>query len=351
MDQIWDIDVSQYDLIMTQEGRRPSCVILRDYINGFDSKLTNKILDHLHDLDGPRSKIYWGMPWHPAVIKNYPDLDLIVDHDLCEEYLYKPLYRYTQHPTVEIDRFVCSFNGSGHVGRRLLVSAMRKLNFFDSSSCTKNFVYAAAEIDGHVSDYVDESRARYLAKFIVSKDTMFDSSCYTFAEWNKNRFIHDSNIEKLAPIITRCFMHLVSESWSHSYQPFITEKFLYSVLNRGLFLAYAQPGWHHMLRDFYGFRWYSDIFNYDFDLVSNPIERLHRLMAEVQKFQNLSVDDWRDLYLIESNTIEYNYNHFMSRDFYKTASINAKVGVFDAVSVEFRRHLERNNDETLQSMQ
>jgi hypothetical protein len=341
MDQIWDIDVPCYDSILSQGGPRPPCVVLRDYINGFDSTLNNKILDHLQHLEGPKSKVRWGMPWHPTVIKNYPELELIIDHDLCEDYLYKPLYSYTEHPPVNIDRFVCSFNGSGHVGRRLLTSAMRKLNLFDAVSCTKNFAYDAIDIDGHINDYADEQHARFLSKFIVSRDPDFDKSFYSIDDWSKNRFAHESNIERLAPIVTRCFLHLVSESWSHSYQPFVTEKFLYSVLNRGLFLAYAQPAWHHVLRDFYGFKWYSTIFNYDFDLVTDPVTRLYKLLMEIQKFRTLTSDDWRDLYLMESDVIEYNYDHFMSRTFYKVATENASLGLLEAASHDFRDWLEK----------
>jgi len=37
----------------------------------------------------------------------------------------------------------------------------------------------------------------------------------------------------------------------------------------------------------------------------------------ISKFKNLSVDDWRDLYLLEQDTIEYNYDHYFSKKYLK----------------------------------
>jgi hypothetical protein len=100
-----------------------------------------------------------------------------------------------------------------------------------------------------------------------------------------------------------------------SYYPFVTEKFLYSVVTRGLFLSYAQPGWHAHLEKYYGFKPYTKLFDYRFDTIENPVERLVELMTMISKFSVLSSDDWKDLYLLEQDSIEYNYNHYFSGDY------------------------------------
>ena len=106
-----------------------------------------------------------------------------------------------------------------------------------------------------------------------------------------------------------------------SYYPFVTEKFLYSVATRGLFLSYAQPGWHEHLEKYYGFKRYTKLFDYRFDTIENPIERLVELMSMISKFSVLSLDDWRDLYLLEQDTIEYNYDHYFSRRYLDTLKL------------------------------
>jgi hypothetical protein len=100
-----------------------------------------------------------------------------------------------------------------------------------------------------------------------------------------------------------------------SYYPFVTEKFLYSVVTRGLFLTYAQPGWHDYVEKYYGFKRYIKLFDYRFDAIQNPVERLVELMTMISKFSVLSSDDWKDLYLLEQDTIEYNYDHYFSKDY------------------------------------
>ena len=51
------------------------------------------------------------------------------------------------------------------------------------------------------------------------------------------------------------------------------------------------------------------------DTIQNPIKRLVELMSMVSKFSKLSTDEWTDLYLIEQDTIEYNYNHYFSKQY------------------------------------
>jgi hypothetical protein len=97
-----------------------------------------------------------------------------------------------------------------------------------------------------------------------------------------------------------------------SYHPFVTEKIFYSVATRGLFVAYAQPGWHAHVEKYYGFKTYNKIFDYRFDNIQNPVERLVELIAMLYKFKHLSKADLHDLYLIEQDTIEYNYDHAYS---------------------------------------
>ena len=97
----------------------------------------------------------------------------------------------------------------------------------------------------------------------------------------------------------------------------MSEKSFYSIATRGLFLAYAQPGWHEHFEKYFGFRRYTKLFDYHFDTIKNPIKRLVELMSMVSKFSNLSIADWHDLYLIEQDTIEYNYEHYFSGNYLK----------------------------------
>jgi hypothetical protein len=155
---------------------------------------------------------------------------------------------------------------------------------------------------------------RLYRKFFITDSEEFFQKIYSFGH---ERFDHATNIYTLENKITQSFIHLVSETIATSYQPFVTEKFLYSVVTRGLFLSYAQPGWHAHVEKYYGFKKYTKLFDYRFDTIQNPVERLVELISMISKFNTLSCHDWHDLYLLEQDTIEHNYNHYFSGDYLK----------------------------------
>lgn len=280
-------------------------VRLRDHGGGFDPNGNNSCLDQM--LEQIQDNQYTVISEYVALqaLANYRN-KLIFQFDLgSKEKILGKLYQYDQHPTKNISNFLCSFNGTPHVGRKLLVSAIKKFGWFDPAFCSKNFAYDSLTIDGHIADY--ENNSIYNKFFINSEE--FNQAIYTFGH---NRFDHAKNIYNLENQLSNSFLHLVSETMATSYYPFVTEKFLYSIVTRGLFLAYAQPGWHDHVTYYYGFRKYDRIFDYRFDSIQNPVERLIELMSMIAKFSVLNADDWQDLYEMEIDTIEYNYDHYFS---------------------------------------
>ena len=83
-------------------------------------------------------------------------------------------------------------------------------------------------------------------------------------------------------------------------------------------MAYAQPDWHAHLEKYYGFRLYTNLFDYRFDSITNPVERLVELMTMIGKFSKLTTDEWHDLYLLEQENVEFNYNHYFSKNYLKS---------------------------------
>jgi hypothetical protein len=226
--------------------------------------------------------------------------------------LWKPFENYNIHPNINFKNFICSFNGSPHTSRKLLAAILHKFGYFDPEYCSKNFSYSINKLDGHLTDYVANHDQFYRKFFIADNSDTFFDTIYSFGHI---RFDHANNIYNLENKLTESFLHIVSETMATSYYPFVTEKFLYSVVTRGLFLAYAQPGWHTHLEKYYGFKKYTKLFDYHFDTIQNPIKRLVELMSMISKFSILSTDDWRDLYEIEKDAIEYNYNHYFSGNY------------------------------------
>ena len=286
----------------------PTEIYIGDHLGGFNTTHNNPLFDHLDAIADSQCTVWGDQIFNNTVQTNYPKLKFKLNFP---NWLWKSLSDYNIHPDIQYKNFLCSFNGSAHVGRKLLVSILKKFGYFNLDYCSKNFAYSTDTLFGHIKDYVDN--ARFFKNFFISRDNEhFFQSVNSFGHMQYN---HDQNIYNLESKLTESFLHIVSETLSTSYHPFITEKFLYSVVTRGLFLAYAQPGWHAHLEKYYGFKRYTKIFDYRFDDIQNPVERLLELITMISKFSQLTPDEWKDLHLLEQDTIEYNYNHYYNKNY------------------------------------
>ena len=287
-----------------------SSYYLADHLGGFSADFNNNIIDSL-PLGPLNVSTEYVLPIE--IKKRYPQIKFSLAYNAKKKIL-NGLSDYLQHPAIEYKNFLCSFNGSEHVGRKLLVAIINQFGYFNTNYCSKNFVFSVDKLDGHISDYVADQDVLYRKFFISTNSSAFFNTVNSFGH---DRYNHKQNIYNLEHKLTQSFLHLVSETMATSYVPFVTEKFLYSVVTRGLFLSYAQPGWHAHVEKHFGFKRYTKLFDYEFDSVQNPVERLVKLMAMVSKFNLLTPDDWKDLYQIEQETIEYNYHHYFSQDYLK----------------------------------
>jgi len=287
-------------------------IILQDHLGGFDKNLFNI---HLYKFNkyakykGIQGEVTTTFFIDKKIKDQYSNLVLKYSAPM---YVWKTLTNYHIHPEINYKNFICSFNGSNHVGRQLLSSILNNQGYFNPKYSSKNFSYDNDWISGHLSNLnLTREEIQLYSKFFINNEK-FNNSVYSFGHI---RFAHHKNIYKLENKLTQSFLHIVSETMATSYYPFVTEKFLYSIVTRGLFLAYAQPEWHKHIEKYHGFRLYNKIFDYDFDTLHNPVKRLIRLIETVSKFSTLSVDDWKDLYLLEQDTIEYNYDHYFSGNY------------------------------------
>ena len=286
-------------------------VYIGDHLYGFNTNHKNDILDLILSFaskQDQRITVHTSYIFDDNVLANYKNLDF-----KCKMFkMFHSFHDYRQHPELGFQNFVCSFNGSDQVSRKLLVAILEKFGYFTNEYCSKNFVFTKDKLDGHITDYVHERCQFYNKFFIANNSDVFFNKINSFGHV---RYDHKRNIYNLEHKLTESFLHIVSETIATSYYPFVTEKFLYSVVTRGLFLTYAQPGWHDHVEKYYGFKRYTKLFDYRFDAIQNPVERLIELMTMISKFSVLSSDDWKDLYLLEQDTIEYNYDHYFSKDY------------------------------------
>lgn len=296
----------------------PDTIALADHLDGFDQDSSNAMLQFLDQAaasQGRKLTVRHHNVIPDRVKQKYHNLDIVFALDWHYESNLSWFEQYHTHPDRNLDRFICSFNGADHVGRQLLVAVLHRMQWFDRETCSKNLVFSTDRLDGHICDMLGEDQSRVYRKFFIGNDS--EEFFQTVNSFGHNRYQHDHNIVHLEKHLTRCFVHVVSETMSTSYVPFVTEKFLYSIVTRGLFLGNAAPGWHAHIEKHYGFRMYRRLFDYRFDGIANPVQRVLALMSELSRFSTLSCDDWHDLYQVESDTIEFNHDHYHSGNYLK----------------------------------
>ena len=305
------------ELLQWSDNPLPNLIGLQDHLGGFSKDKKNEIFNILNEIAIRQNKtliIDYHQILENAIKEQYCNLEIKFNAFRQDKVNLNHVSDYNIHPELNYKNFVCSFNGTAHVSRKLLVSIMNKFGYFDTNYCSKNFSYSENILDGHVIDYVGDRIGFYRKFFISNNSDNFFQTTYSF---EYTRFDHVQNIYTLEDRLTQSFLHIVSETLATSYYPFITEKFLYSIVTRGLFLTYAQPGWHQHLEKYYGFKQYTKLFDYRFDSIQNPVERLVELISMISKFSILKPYEWHDLYLIEQDTIEYNYDHYRSGGYLK----------------------------------
>ncbi len=290
-----------------------------DHIGGFDKDYNNALFNFLTE-KSRRHVIRSEYIFDDKIKKVYPNFDFVFDIKQCiKGNCFNQFLNYKKPETqFNYENFICSFNNSDHVGRQLLTSILNNQGVFDPNYSSKNFSCSNDRVTGHLHRMdLTQDEIRFYEKFFINPDFFNDNQYFFGDNISTSQTDHCKNLRFLYSKISQSFLHVVSETMATSYYPFITEKFLYSVVCQGLFLVYGHPNWYQHLEKYYGFKKYDKIFDYSFDSIKNPVKRLLKLVEMIMKFENLSFDDWRDLYLIEQDAINYNHNHYFSGDYLK----------------------------------
>lgn len=289
--------------------------VFQDHLNGFDSNYKNQIFDLLQQ-KFEHVDVYHHNILNQKIHDNYPNLKLKFLADFQEEinFNYYQVLRKLKSIPANFSNFICSFNGTAHISRMLLISALHKFGW--SNGSTKNFSIDTNLLDGFIMNTCP-SNERLYRKFILTDDEDYNRSIINLENYdNVSRYDHESNISNLEIYLKSAFIHIVSETMATSYQPFVTEKILYPIVTKSMWVAYAAPGYHAHLEQYYGFKKFT-IFDYSFDDEANPVVRLIAMLSSLAKFANLTPAEWHDLYLMEKDVREFNFDHYMSKSFLK----------------------------------
>jgi hypothetical protein len=268
-------------------------IIYHDHLGGFDVYKNNDVLNSIKSGTTVRTEYLLDH----QIKKLYPNINIKFDAKLMiqNNYLKKCLAPVSL-PDKEIKNFLCCFNYGYHVGREKLVVKLIELGWFDFEYCTKGFA-----LDGYTSNSLHTSLGVSPFQQIRTIPSL-------------SRYDLKDNIKSLSPLIQKSFVQLVSETIPDSYVPFPTEKILFPIVNKTLWVAYAPPGYHTWIEKYFGFKRHT-IFDYEFDQIQDPTVRLDTLVSMLSSFSAMSQDQWHEIYLKEKDIIEFNFDWAQSKKF------------------------------------
>jgi hypothetical protein len=288
-------------------------LFIGDHLNGFNSEFNNTMLKDINEQATETKIVYTNYILDNRVKKMYPKLDLRFSTEKYYNIIEDPS-KFVSTKKKTFENFVCSFNGSGTIARQFLISAMHKFKWIREDYFTKNFECFKDRIDGNISSFFDNpEQTRFYRKFLIGDNQ--EEFYKQIISIDYKQFNHLHNISVLENSISTSFLQLIGETEGTSYVPYYTEKFMYPIVCKTLYICYAQPNWYTGLEKYFGFKKYEKIFDYSFDNIQNPVIRLVEIMTMLSKFEKLSKLDWHDLYLIEQDTIEYNYEWCKSKKY------------------------------------
>ena len=305
---------------MDVELLKHDCLILIDNLYGFSPSYTNEIFSHLKKInyDG---KILTEYIIDDEMREALKPLDVSFSATLKNNYDFIHYHDYKSSSEIEFKNFLISFNNTPTVGRYILTNILEKFGLFNRDMSSKYFKCKSGDVESHLIQVgISDDEYRFYNKFFTYDEMFLDNAFfkderpYSLDAGGEVK-IHHIVIRQMEDRLSKSFVHLASETASHTYYPFVTEKAFHSIVSRGLYITYGQPGWHSHVEEFIGFKKYDKIFDYSFDEITNPIERMLMLISMLYKFSFLSEHDWHDLYLMEQDTIDYNYEHYFSNDY------------------------------------
>ena len=129
-----------------------------DHLDGFELDHSNRWFDTLNawaGRQGKRYRIHMDLLLPASVTSQYPNIGFNFDLSLHHRWSHFDHFQsYRTHPEFKPDNFLCTFNGSGHVGRQLLLSSIHRRGWFNPQTCSKNFIIDQDKLDGHIQHYM-----------------------------------------------------------------------------------------------------------------------------------------------------------------------------------------------------
>jgi hypothetical protein len=139
-----------------------------------------------------------------------------------------------------------------------------------------------------------------------------------------------------------CWIDVVLETVMESQRIHLTEKILRPLACGKPFLLAAGPGSLDVLKS-YGFKTFSPIINESYDLINDPIHRMHAIIAEMQKLSQMPLSR-KNAMATELNKIcDFNRKHFFHNQFVRKIISELATNILEAQSTVLENYATGKN--------
>ena len=243
----------------------------------------------------------------PEVVK-YEAVGLVGVYWWAHAIIARDWYRYAQHDLKldrDVDRYQYDFNiynraWSGTREYRLLFTSLILENQLDSVSKIKfNPVDSGVHYHDHQFHNIEFRPAKELAVLEKNLSSATSSADYSSADYNE------------------CWFDVVLETLYDDPRLQLTEKVLRPIACGKPFILAATHGSLEYLRQ-YGFKTFGHLIDESYDLETDSVKRLHKIIKVMDDIRSLSVNQKQLLNLEIDKVTKHNRDLFFSEEFTKS---------------------------------
>lgn len=278
----------------------PGEFITWDHLHGFTNNYRSITLDRFN-----KGVVHTEYILPDVVKQRYPALDLRFDATMMihnNHFDAFPFY-VQEPPTKTWTNFVSTFNKTRTTTKQNLLLLCYANGWFDPTYVSKCFAISHDQAQSFF-DAVNRPLPQDLDKF-CKLINQFELTGYGNIK---------ADLELLVPKIHQSYLHLVTETIGDSAVPFPTEKFLFPVCAKTLWIAYAPVGYHAFIEKHIGFRKHK-VIDYHFDDEADAQKRLLKIEQVIKDLASKSAAELEYIYAVNQDVLEYNFQLVKSGKF------------------------------------
>lgn len=180
-----------------------------------------------------------------------------------------------------------------------------------------------SELHPWFDSYIPDFNSEYV-KSLIPYAQSFDTAYHEFYDWGigHSRYYTDT----FCSIVTETYTNGTTDS------VFLTEKTFKPIMFKHPFLGFFAPKSLALLQDL-GFKTFADVFNEDYDSITNDQQRLIALCDEILRIASWSDNDCKKVTAHAAPALEHNYQHMKHTlpEIFTEHMVKIKQDIYDIV--------------------